>query len=132
MSYVLVLLQPTSPLRTHIHIDECIDTYISSKAESAISVCAMDSEVLKYFTLTDNRLNPISNSRYPFARRQDLPTVVKPNGAIYVINIDTFLSYNSLLTRNTVPYFMLEQESVDIDTIEDFHLAERIIEGDLT
>jgi len=132
LSYVLVLLQPTSPLRTHVHIDECIDTYINTKAESTFSVCAKDSEVLKYFTVEDSGLNPISNPQYPFARRQDLPIVVKPNGAIYVIKSDTFLTYNSLLTGNTTPYFMLEKESIDIDTIEDFRLAEDIIENRLS
>ena len=131
-SYVLVLLQPTSPLRTHIHIDGCIDTYINSKSESTFSVCTKDSEVLKYFTLEDDRLNPISNPQYPFARRQDLPMVVKPNGAIYVIRGDTFLTYSSLLTRNTTSYFMSEKASLDIDTLEDFNLAEDIIKGDLT
>ena len=80
--YVLVLLQPTSPLRSHTHIDECIDIFMTNKSESTISVCQKDSEVLKYLSLHDGRLNCLSNKEYPFARRQDLPIVVKPNGAM--------------------------------------------------
>ena len=131
LNCVLVLLQPTSPLRSHIHIDECIDTYINTNSESTISVCKKDGEVLKYLSLDDGRLNPIAKPQYPFSRRQDLPSVVKPNGAIYIIRGDTFLNYSSFLTKNTTPYFMSEKVSIDIDSIEDFHFAEDIIKANL-
>lgn len=124
LRYVFVLLQPTSPLRSHIHIDECIETFINSKSQSTISVCSKESEVLKYFTVDDGKLCPISKSQYPFTSRQDLPMVVKPNGAIYVVKSESLLAHNSLLTNNTSPYFMSDKSSIDIDTIEDFHLVE--------
>ena len=132
LNYIIVLLQPTSPLRSHVHIDECIDTFIKTKSQSTISVCQKENEVLKYFMLDNGQLHPLSKPQYPFASRQDLPLVVKPNGAIYVISSDNLLAHNSLLTKNTTPYFMSDKSSVDIDTIEDFHFVEGIMKEDLS
>ena len=88
----LVLLQPTSPLRDEKDIDEAISKLIQEKdATALISVKEIDNKILKAFKINNNGyLEGISNNKYPFMRRQDLPKVFMPNGAIYIIKKEEF------------------------------------------
>lgn len=115
-----ILLQPTSPLRTTQSIDDAISIYLSDReADSVISVVPTDPCVAKYMALGERYLRGLVNNEYPFIRRQDLPSVYRPNGAIYIVDTVVFKRGKSFLTNSTLPFIMNEKESVDIDTIED-------------
>jgi CMP-N-acetylneuraminic acid synthetase len=49
-----------------------------------------------------------------------------PNGSIFIARTDPFLQSKDLYTGNCVAFLMEKEDSVDIDTIEDFNLAEVI------
>lgn len=117
----LILLQPTSPLRDEKDIDESILKLIKEKnATALISVKEIDNKILKAFKNNKNGyLEGISNNIYPFMRRQDLPKVFMPNGAIYIIKIDEFLETKKLFSDKTISYIMDEKKSFDIDTKDD-------------
>ena len=121
----LVLLQPTSPLRDEKDIDEAISKLIQEKdATALISVKEIDNKILKAFKINNNGyLEGISNNKYPFMRRQDLPKVFMPNGAIYIISINEFLKTKRLFSDNAISYLMNEEKSLDIDTIDDFEIS---------
>ena len=124
----IVLLQPTSPLRTYVHIDEAIDLLLADDAKSLISVKNMDNKILKSFFINDkNLLEPISDVRYPFFRRQDLPSVYIPNGAIYIVSSNEFIKNKKLYTDQTIPYVMDDRSSIDIDTLDDIALCEEYL-----
>ena len=125
----LVLLQPTSPLRDEKDIDEAISKLIQEKdATALISVKEIDNKILKAFKITNNGyLEGISNNKYPFMRRQDLPKVFMPNGAIYIISINEFLKTKRLFSDNAISYLMNEEKSLDIDTIDDFEKIKNYI-----
>lgn len=109
----LVLLQPTSPLRDEKDIDEAISKLIQEKdATALISVKEIDNKILKAFKINNNGyLEGISNNKYPFMRRQDLPKVFMPNGAIYIISINEFLKTKRLFSDNAISYLMNEEKS---------------------
>lgn len=124
----VVLLQPTSPLRSAEHIDAAFEQLLHSDADALISVCQYDKKVLKTFLKNDEGyLHGIANDRYPFMRRQDLPDVLMPNGAVYIIEADAFLKEERLFTSRTVPFTMNDESSVDVDTLEDLQMIEKII-----
>jgi CMP-N,N'-diacetyllegionaminic acid synthase len=121
---IVVLLQPTSPLRNSKDIDEAFEVMFDSSATAVISVCDLDNKILKAFiNNTSGFLKGISNDKYPFMRRQDLPKVYIPNGAIYIIEIKLFLEKNSFLTKNSVSYTMSKNKSIDIDTLDDVKIS---------
>lgn len=123
-----VLLQPTSPLRTAHHLTEALDRLRSSKATALISVYEPEHTPLKAFTEdSDGYLHGLIDDRTPFMRRQDLPRVYMPNGAIYVIKTDVFLATGRLFTDQTIPYLMSRDESMDIDRREDLVQAEQFL-----
>jgi CMP-N,N'-diacetyllegionaminic acid synthase len=119
----VVLLQPTSPLRNFKDIDSAFETMFNSDATAIISVCKFDNKVLKTFIKNENGfLQGISNNKYPFMRRQDLPLVYMSNGAIYITNTKSFRDGGSFLTSKTVNYLMDIRKSVDVDTLKDLNL----------
>ena len=124
----IVLLQPTSPLRTYVDVDNAIQMIQETKADALISVVKMDKNPLKAFkTNSDGYLQGLVNNEYPFMARQDLPKVVIPNGAIYIIKAEVFANTGRLFSEKTIPYFMSELKSIDIDSSSDLKRAEKIM-----
>ncbi len=125
----IILLQPTSPLRNSENIDNAFDLlFKKNKATAVISVCEIENKLLKAFKQDDEGfIEGVSNNKYPFMRRQDLPKTYLSNGAIYIIRVDEFIKYNSFLTNKTISYIMNKNNSMDIDTKKDIEMARILI-----
>ena len=125
VSDFIVYLQPTSPLRTAEHINRAFELLRNKNANALISVSQADSKFLKAFFLTKNGyLKSISKRAFPFMNRQELPAVYLPNGAIYILRTRDFLKYRKFWIKNTLPFIMSPEESIDLDTLEDIPLVE--------
>jgi len=124
----IILLQPTSPLRTSDDIDDAFETLFRSNATNLISLKPYDNKILKCFVKNKKGwIQGISNNSYPFSRRQDLPDVYMSNGAIYITRKDMFIKNKSLISNKTIPYIMTQNKSIDIDSKNDLITAERIM-----
>jgi CMP-N,N'-diacetyllegionaminic acid synthase len=124
--YVL-LLQPTSPLRTNIDIDKCIKKCILNNALSCISVVAADKSPYWMYTINQNgSVKPILVEK-GYMRRQDLPMVYVLNGAIYFVKIDELIKTKQFVTEKSIAYIMPKTRSIDIDTELDFKFIENIL-----
>ena len=125
----VMLLQPTSPLRTSAHIDKAISLLKDRNADAVISVCLCDHSPLwsgqlgaGYFM--GNFLKEVIKN----ARSQDLPDYYRLNGAIYLIKVDALIANNTFfLDENIFAYVMPSEASVDIDNPIDFKFAEMLI-----
>lgn len=127
-SDVLVLLQPTSPLRTSEHINEAMDLYRKKKAKCVISVFEpINTPVKAYVEKKDGSISGLYTSGAPYTRRQDLPRAFQPNGAIYIFSSSEFKKENQIPRDEVFPYIMSELESADIDTLDDLILVEQIL-----
>ena len=128
---IVILLQPTSPFRDYMDIDNAFEIMFNSNATATISVFEFDNKILKNFEKkTDGFLKGVSNNKYPFMRRQDLPSVYMPNGAIYIIKVAAFEAKNSFFTDRVSNYLMPQDKSLDIDCAEDFIRAESILNAE--
>ena len=120
----LILLQPTSPLRTSIHIDAALNSFESDGCKSIISVVSKKSDVLKYFVVSKTgSLTGIHNDLFPFMPSQSLPEVCCPNGAIYICDVNEFRKKQSLFVAPVKAFFMSDNDSIDIDTMKDLRRA---------
>jgi N-acylneuraminate cytidylyltransferase len=125
----VVLLQPTSPLRTIEDIDSAIDIMKTAKAKALVSVCESDeSPYWMYKMNANNILSPLVEATESISRRQDLPKSYTVNGAIYVAHTDYLLKNKSFFGAETLGYVMEKEKSFDIDTADDFKEVEMIIE----
>lgn len=123
----LLLLQPTSPLRRAEHINEALKKIHDSEATSLISVSLPDHHPYKSFVKNEEGyLEGILNNQFPFMPRQSLPEVYQPNGAIYIIEVASFLKNQDFFTSKTVEYIMTPESSIDIDSMEDVKKAEKL------
>lgn len=127
----VVLLQPTSPLRTAEDIDAAFGLMIESGAPSCVSVCDVDqSPYWMYRVVEGNKLQRLLSDVDRVTRRQDLPPIYTLNGAIYIAQIDWLRANKSFLGVETVAYLMPKERSLDIDTAQDFELFRSRIEGE--
>ncbi|MDC1510701.1 acylneuraminate cytidylyltransferase family protein [Gammaproteobacteria bacterium] len=116
-----VLLQPTSPLRTARHIDDAFELMMNCGRNGCISVVrSKQSPYWMYERKSDLTLSPVLKSWDVPKRRQDLPVVFVPNGAIYICESNSFRRNGSLISADVVGYEMHGDISIDIDTLEDF------------
>lgn len=120
----VVLLQPTSPLRTDQHIDEAIELIFEKNADAIISVCETDHSPLWANTLPeDGRMDNFIREDVKGKRSQDLPKFFQLNGAIYVSNTAVFEQTNGFIVNQSYAYVMSRKDSIDIDTYLDFEFV---------
>lgn len=122
----VILLQPTSPLRTSKQIDEAIELLISANADAVISVCEMDHSPLWSNTLPENgSMENFLRDDIKNKRSQELEKYYRLNGAIYICKTKPLLKHKSFfLDNNIFAYIMDRESSVDIDEKIDFRIAE--------
>jgi CMP-N-acetylneuraminic acid synthetase len=126
---VIVLLQPTTPLRRPEDIDAVIDKLISTGADSVVSVCDVGAyHPARMRKIEDDRLVelPVREPR-EMLRRQDLPPVYIRNGAVYAVRRQVVMEQNSMIGQVSRPYIMPENRSVNVDSPLDFRLAEILL-----
>ncbi len=125
---LIMLLQPTSPLRSSQDIDEAVELFFSRQAQSVVSVCENDHHPWWSNTLpSDGNMADFLRPEALNANRQTLPPYYRLNGAIYLTEIGNLKKNDSFFGPRTFAFVMPRDRSVDIDGILDFHLAEAIL-----
>lgn len=120
---IVVLLQPTSPLRSGRDVDNAVDLFFENKADAVVSVYL--SETHPYWMKevdNDGRMSAFINNET--VRRQELPPIYQLNGAIYISKVPVLLEKRTFCSEKTFAYIMPRERSVDIDTQLDFEFAE--------
>ena len=125
---LVLLLQPTSPLRTSEHIDEAIEYFLNqrkSNKDTLVSVMEIEQKVLwtqginskgyMYSHFNIDLTNP---------RRQDLSNCYSPNGAIYLSPI---LDFSGFYGEHTIPFIMQQEASIDVDYKSDLDLVSALL-----
>lgn len=126
----ILLLQPTSPLRTSEHISNAISEQRTKKSDSIISVCECEhppqwSNTLNKSYSMDNFLNDNLKAN---TRSQNLLQYYRLNGAIFLVNTERFLEEKTFyLSNNSHAFVMPTTSSIDIDSLLDFKFAEFIM-----
>ncbi|MFT7156549.1 MAG: CMP-N,N'-diacetyllegionaminic acid synthase [Parvicella sp.] len=122
----VILLQPTSPFRTANHIKESL-LLINKTIDMVVSVKETDSN--PYYVLFEENSDGIllKSKSGTFTRRQDCPTVYELNGAIYIINVEKFVTKGMERFDRLVKYEMDKWHSIDIDDQMDWYLAETLM-----
>jgi CMP-N-acetylneuraminic acid synthetase len=120
---IIILLQPTSPLRTVQDIDKSIRIFLEGKCESVVSFYESDS-IAWSFKIERGYAKPFLGKKYLKTRRQDLPNIYLPNGAIYVCTPKSLFKYKSFYGKKVLPYIMSKNRSIDIDYEIDLKIVE--------
>lgn len=122
----VVILQPTSPLRTAADIDAAIELLLETRGDAVISVCETDHPPEWSNTLPPDRsMRQFYRPGIRDTRSQDLPKSYRLNGAIYIYDCARLLRTGSLqMDDSCYAYVMPRERSVDIDSEIDFEIAQ--------
>ena len=124
---VIVLLQPTAPLRTSKDIDDSIEVFEKNHMR-VCSVCLCeDNHPARMYAKENGILNSLF-PKYSQKRRQDLPNIYHRNGAIYIFN-KSHLYSEGIIGDEMVPYEMSSKSSVNIDSELDLLLFECLLDA---
>lgn len=126
-----VLLQPTSPLRTFEDIDAGITFCLEKEANSCVSMTKVKS--LPHWMYTVDGSGQIKSVMGDFHQkmRQDLPEICALNGALYICNVNHFLSTREFIVPDTLAYIMPKERSYDIDSAHDLDMCEYLLSARL-
>lgn len=128
----VVLLQPTSPLRTADDARRCIDAY-SPDIDMAVTVTeAASNPYYNCFETTADGFLRVSKGDGLYTRRQDAPQAWEFNGAVYAINPASLRSGPMGAFPRRVPVPMPRSRSVDLDTPLDWMVAEAMLRDQLS
>ncbi len=122
----LVLLQPTSPLRTSQDVQGAMGFY-RDDIDMVVSVMKSHAPAVLCSENEDGFVELVYNKNA--AGRQQLQDMYEFNGAVYVINIQALLDKGLSMFTKRVKYAMSKEHSVDIDDIYDFYQVETIIKN---
>ena len=125
---VVVLLQPTSPLRRGDHIDAALDLLASSGADSVVTVVEVPHQFspVSVLCIDDGRLRPFQDGPKP-TRRQDKPRVYARNGPAVLAARAAVVAAGSLYGDDCRPLVMPMRDSHDIDSADDLELIELLL-----
>lgn len=125
---IVVLLQPTSPLRTVFDINAAIELMVKKNAEAIVSVCEAEHHPLWANTLPeDGSMKNFIREDIKGKNRQEIAPYFRLNGAVYISTIAALEKYKSFIHNETYAYQMPTERSVDIDNKIDFLLADFLI-----
>ena len=123
----VALLQPTSPFRSANHIVEAAGLW---RAGPVVSMRHGKPVSWSFEVGDDGYLTPAVPDQIAH-RRQAGPQILMPNGGIYMTSAGNVRAGRPFIGDATRPYVMGEIDSLDIDTHEDFELAEAIVAAGL-
>jgi N-acylneuraminate cytidylyltransferase len=125
---LLVLLQPTSPMRLTQDIDGAIDLCLARNAPACVSICETEKSPYWMMTLGDNgSIAPLMPAERVPDRRQDAPRAYALNGAVYVGAVSHLAAGHSFFVPGSVGYVMPKERSFDIDSELDLKLVDLLL-----
>ena len=128
---IVVILQPTTPFRTGVHIDGVIDLMVKTGSDAAISIKRPQYPPHWMMKLdNDNKLSSLLDGGNRFLRRQDTPQVFQPAGSVYAMKKELLFSLDHTLlpVGDTRGYLISDEDAINIDSELDYKLAKSIWE----
>jgi N-acylneuraminate cytidylyltransferase len=122
---LVVLLQPTSPLRTVADVRECLALHGDRATGSVVQVSASaEHHPLKACLLVDGELTPVRHWADLEAPRQELAPVLRPTGGVYLVNAGDLRAHRRFFVPAVLAQRVPPQRALDIDTADDLRRAE--------
>ena len=124
----IILLEATSPMRTLQLVDSCIEKIIEEDADSVATFNQAEPPPTRLWKISGNKVEPYITGADPWLPRQQQDNAYHLNGLLYLFKVKTFLegNINTLFVGKGVPV-ITDIKCIDIDTQEDFDIAELIL-----
>lgn len=122
----VILLQPTSPLRSSADIDLSYEFRKEKKGDSLVSCYKSNKHPSSYFKINNQGFLEPYISFSPNKRRQEYEETFLVNGAIYIASTKFLQENRSFISSETIGFKMPLERSIDIDDLSDWIIAESL------
>lgn len=131
MADVIVLLQPTSPLRRPSHIRDAVALLDRTGADAVVSVVELPRHLSPDYVMRidEGRLRPFLPEGARVTRRQDARPAYSRDGTVYVFRRATLERFGDIYGDDCRPLILEAADSLSIDSPEDWAAAEGILAG---
>lgn len=116
-------IYPTAPFVTSAKLQQAYTNIVNSQAQSVVPIVRFGFPILRSFKI-ENGLVKMNWPEHMVTRSQDLPAAYHDCGQFYFLEVRSFLEHKKLFPPITIPLEMPETEVQDIDTEEDWKIAE--------
>ena len=125
---IIVMLQPTSPLRKPIHIKKAVDKLIDRKFDSVWTISKSDTKnhPYKQLKLNEDEISLYDRKGLKIIARQQLQDLYYRNGVAYVFTRDCLIKYKTIMPKN-IGALLIKDKMVSIDTEWDLKLVKYIM-----
>lgn len=125
----IILLEPTSPLRSTYDIDNAYEKLINSKAKSIVGVSRVESQHPLFCVTIDEDGFIHSETNFKVFRRQEISDLYYFEGSIYISEIQTFLEKKNFYHKETIAYNLPKWKAFEIDDEVDFIITEALLKN---
>lgn len=124
----MILLQPTSPLRSTEDLEAAINMFEKNESDSLIS-CTIDETLndLIFYHRNGNFAIPLNHEHNKGVRRQDGEKIFIRNGAIYITKIKCMKETGHMFCDRPLMYVMPKNRSINVDTVEDLEIVRQLL-----
>lgn len=126
----VLLLQPTSPLRTLKILIDSINLFNSCKVANSLISCYKEeyvNDLVMYKKSFDGYVKPINKNHNKGIRRQEHGEIFVRNGAIYITKVKYLIKRNNIICDNPLFVEMKKSQSLNIDTPEDLKIVKNFL-----
>lgn len=125
----VLLLQPTSPIRSFEQLQKAINLFTTSESQSLISCYKEEyiNDLVMYKINDSNVLKPLNELHNKGVRRQDHGDVYVRNGSIYLTKTSYLKEMKQIISDNPLLIEMSKSESINLDTMEDLILLRKML-----
>lgn len=126
---IVVVLQPTAPLRRGEHINRAVGLLTSTHASSVVSVVPIPPHYSPHYAMkiVDGHLEAFLPEGLRFTRRQDVEPAYSRDGTVYAVRRDVVVLQHDLYGRRCHPLVLDPEESLVLDTEADWRRAEALL-----
>ena len=125
------LLQPTTPFRSTANIEQAINQFISSDADSLISVREVPHQFNPHWVFEaqdpSGYLSLATGEKQIISRRQELPKAFYRDGAIYITSTEVLLNQQSFYGQRLAYCQLDPSPNINLDTMDDWCQAEKTL-----
>lgn len=124
----MLLLQPTSPLRTAEDVNNAIALATNHNSDSVVGVTECSPHPFLARTIREDRtLDEFFKTEHRVYRRQDFPPAYAINGAIYLNRPKSLRATRTLIPPGAHAYIMPPERSIDVDSLWQFDIADALL-----
>jgi CMP-N,N'-diacetyllegionaminic acid synthase len=126
---IVVLLQPTSPLRQPAHVRDAVRRLRDSGADSIVSVVELPRHMSPDYVMriADGELRPFLPEGERVTRRQDARAAYVRDGTVYAFWRATLARHGNIYGQRCLPLVVPAEQSITVDTPDDWAAAERLL-----